>query len=94
MNAQEDVKKFVDFVIKGFKHKYSLPSCSSAFNKLCVDNAHTLASFAPEIIDTGNLFLLTYIVVPNPATDWSTKQHYFLILDGVAALIEEVSDNK
>ena len=31
-------------------------------------------------------------MVPNPASDWSSKDHYADILDGIAALIEKCRD--
>ncbi|CDW74356.1 arm repeat-containing protein [Stylonychia lemnae] len=92
LNAQEDVKKFVDYVIQGFNNKYSTPSCSKAFQKLCVDNAKALAVFAPEIIQKSNFCSLTNLAIPYPAPDWSTKQQYLLIVDGVSALVEEIQD--
>eukprot|EP00347_Sterkiella_histriomuscorum_P023855 403333152 len=85
MNAQQDIKKFVDYVIVGLTNKYATPSCSKAFNTLCVDNAKVLSAFSEEIIQK---------VIPYPANDWSVKQHYLLIVDGIGALVEQIQDNQ
>jgi hypothetical protein len=91
------VKKFVDYVIEGMNNKYSTPSCAKTFQKLCVDHATALSAFAEEIIQKGILLFIDIhinkIVIPNPASTWSVKQHYLLIVDGIGALVEKISDN-
>lgn len=74
----------MDYVISGLDNKYTQPSCSKAFSALCIDNAEVLSVYAPEIIQN---------TIPMPAPKWSVKQHYMLILDGVAALVEEFKDD-
>lgn len=61
MSAQQDVKKFVEYVISGLDNKYTLPSCSKAFSALCIDNAEVLSVFAPEIIQNSTLFSINLV---------------------------------
>jgi hypothetical protein len=34
------------------------------------------------------------LAIPNPASEWSAKQQYYFILDGISALVEEKEDNE
>jgi hypothetical protein len=39
-------------------------------------------------------FLTLYIVIPNPALNWSFKDQYTDILEGFASLVEAEPDNQ
>lgn len=71
-----------------------MPACSKAFETLCSDNALSLSLYTAELIEKSNLLRLSFLALPYPATSWGAKQQYFLILDGLAALIEKQEDNQ
>jgi hypothetical protein len=38
------------------------------------------------------MFKIIFLVIPNPANDWSNKDTYSDMLDGLAALVEKNND--
>lgn len=58
---QQDLKKFIDYVVKGFSKQFTSEQSAKCFCALCEDNAKALAPFAPEIIENSICLPLTFL---------------------------------
>lgn len=60
--AKEELKKFLDYIVKGFLNKYTFDYSSDCFNDLCVDNGMVLSEFSGNLIEKCKFIHLTFYI--------------------------------